>query len=409
MIKSVKSRGFIINLILIIFLLLPLLVGAVSDDDLDLLQDEIKLKQNQITELKKQKEQYEQSLTQTRQQISTLNGQISNLDNVMAKLSLEVQTLNLEKEEVDLQVMNLNYQIEANTEDVVDYQDQISGILRLLNRTNYHSNFISIISQNDSIGTFFESLNQLNRITSNLKAKLNELLDKQNELSRQQNLLLQKKDQLEELNIKLAQNIEKMDNEKVYKSNLLYVTRGEESEFQTLINQLKAEQDAIDNEIYSLEIEARKKLYEANGEDFLSSESGFIWPVPSRKVTATFHDPDYPYRHIFEHNAIDIRASQGTPIRAAASGYVSQARVCYSSSCYSYIMVMHSGGFTTVYGHISKIGVNIDQFVAKGDIIGYSGGTPGTIGAGPFVTGPHLHFELRKNGIPVNPLSYLPH
>ena len=409
MIKSVKSRGFIINLILIIFLLLPLLVGAVSDDDLDLLQDEIKLKQNQITELKKQKEQYEQSLTQTRQQISTLNGQISNLDNVMAKLSLEVQTLNLEKEEVDLQVMNLNYQIEANTEDVVDYQDQISGILRLLNRTNYHSNFISIISQNDSIGTFFESLNQLNRITSNLKAKLNELLDKQNELSRQQNLLLQKKDQLEELNIKLAQNIEKMDNEKVYKSNLLYVTRGEESEFQTLINQLKAEQDAIDNEIYSLEIEARKKLYEANGEDFLSSESGFIWPVPSRKVTATFHDPDYPYRHIFEHPAIDIGSTpQRTPVRAVKSGYVAKVRNTGNSSGYNYIMLVHNEGLSTVYGHLNSMIVAEDTFVVQGEIIGYSGGMPGTAGAGNLTTGPHLHLEFRKNGIPVNPLSYLP-
>jgi len=111
-------------------------------------------------------------------------------------------------------------------------------------------------------------------------------------------------------------------------------------------------------------------------------------------------------RILGEHPAIDIRAKQGTPVKAPAPGYVIKVKDGGATG-YSYIMIMHTNDIATVYGHVSKISVSEDQYISEGDIIGYSGGTPGTHGAGPFTTGPHLHFEVRVSGIPVNPLEYL--
>ena len=176
-----------------------------------------------------------------------------------------------------------------------------------------------------------------------------------------------------------------------------------------LLGNLKSQYQKIENEISSIEREVRKKLEAAKKipKSEMKENGPFAWPVGSRYITATFHDPSYPYRHVFEHSGLDLRASQGTPIKAVASGYVAQAKKCSLASCYSYVLIVHDGTVSSLYGHMSKISVAVDQFVARGDVIGYSGGTPGTVGAGPFVTGAHLHFEIRENGIPVNPLKYL--
>jgi murein DD-endopeptidase MepM/ murein hydrolase activator NlpD len=413
--KSFKNRGYkaVLRLIVISLFFVSLnaqaVTIAVSTEELTGLQDDIKVKQKQIEQLNKQKEIYEQSLTKSRQEISSLNSQIADIDQVSAKLSIELQTIALEQESVGLQVREINLILEQTGEEISTQESRIGNLLRTLNSNSHQSKLSKFISTNGSIGDFFTYINELNKIHSGLQGELEKVVDKKTELNRQQNLLIQKKDQLDDLNNRLESNREKLDSEKSVKDDLLSSTKGEESKYANLVAKLKAEQQAINNEIYSLEIEARKRLFELKGEEFLASEKGYIWPIPSRRVTATFHDPDYPYRHIFEHPAIDIGSTpQGTPIRAVKSGYVAKVRDTGNSGGYNYIMLVHNEGISSVYGHMSRMIITEDTFVVQGEIIGYSGGMPGTVGAGALTSGPHLHLEIRQNGIPVNPLNYLP-
>lgn len=142
------------------------------------------------------------------------------------------------------------------------------------------------------------------------------------------------------------------------------------------------------------------------GETEAGSIVGMTWPVePKLGLSAIFHDPSYEQRFGFPHDAIDIPVPQGTVVRAAAGGTVKD--VVDHGLGFSYITIKHAGGVSTLYGHINKFLVQSGQVVRAGDPIGLSGGRPGTLGAG-LSTGPHLHFGVYKNGVAVDPESYLP-
>lgn len=131
-----------------------------------------------------------------------------------------------------------------------------------------------------------------------------------------------------------------------------------------------------------------------------------LWPVEVKLgISAYFHDKAYEQRFKMQHNAVDIPVPQGTLIAAAAGGIVKD--VADHGLGFNYITIEHPGGYATLYGHLTKFTVKPGDHVIAGDPIGYSGGRPGTPGAG-FSTGPHLHFGVYINGAAVDPLPFLP-
>ncbi|MGC9125372.1 MAG: peptidoglycan DD-metalloendopeptidase family protein [Caldisericaceae bacterium] len=100
------------------------------------------------------------------------------------------------------------------------------------------------------------------------------------------------------------------------------------------------------------------------------------------------------------HTGIDIVAYYGAPIRAAADGTVEDAG--WNSGGYGiWVKMYHRDEIETIYGHLSQVIVKAGDKVKKGQVIGYEGATGEA-------TGPHLHFEIRESGTPVDPLTYLP-
>ena len=126
--------------------------------------------------------------------------------------------------------------------------------------------------------------------------------------------------------------------------------------------------------------------------DTTPSSSGLIWPVNGPVVSP------FGYRWGRLHAGIDIAVPYGTPIHAAAAGIVAIAG--WVSGYGNYTCINHGGGLSTCYAHQESMSVSVGQQVAQGQVIGLTDCTGHCLG-------PHLHFEVRINGVPVDPLGYL--
>jgi murein DD-endopeptidase MepM/ murein hydrolase activator NlpD len=169
---------------------------------------------------------------------------------------------------------------------------------------------------------------------------------------------------------------------------------------QQVLAQVQGTQQELEGEIGDLEGQIQAQLQAAQssvpaqpaGPIQGESSSGFIWPVNGPVVSP------FGMRWGQLHAGIDIAVPAGTPIRAAASGTVVLA--AYTDGYGNYTCIDHGGGISTCYAHQSSFAVSSGQSVGQGQVIG-------SVGCTGHCFGDHLHFEVRVNGSPVDPLGYL--
>ena len=134
----------------------------------------------------------------------------------------------------------------------------------------------------------------------------------------------------------------------------------------------------------------------ANVDQPVASSSGLGWPTAGR-ITSTFGYRIHPiFRFRRFHSGVDFGARWGTPILAAADGQVVGAG--WAGGYGRQVRIAHGGGVQTSYSHMSQIAASPGSFVRQGQVIGY-------VGSSGFSTGPHLHYEVLRAGVKVNPLA----
>ena len=171
------------------------------------------------------------------------------------------------------------------------------------------------------------------------------------------------------------------------KQSALASTREERHDLEGDLRALEKEQAAV-----LAKIQAAQNPSAPTAGPIRQGSGSMIWPV-----NGTLTSP-FGYRWGRLHAGIDIAAPEGTPIRAADSGRV--ILLGWTGGYGNYTCISHSSSISTCYGHQSRYGTSMGASVSKGQVIGYVGNTGHSFGA-------HLHFEVRINGNPVDPMGYL--
>lgn len=128
----------------------------------------------------------------------------------------------------------------------------------------------------------------------------------------------------------------------------------------------------------------------------------FINPVPGAEVSSGFGERLHPRtKELMFHNGVDLAAATGTPVLAAGNGMVIKAIADSPDEAFGfYVIVAHKNGYETLYSSLNRVLVTEGEEIRQGDVIGHIGQTGQSVG-------PHLHFEIRKDGTPVDPGNFI--
>lgn len=370
-----RSR-LVIVIAVVTALFLCMETAMVSAASLSQIRNDIKNKQNELSKSKSQEKNLSQQILELEKQINTKQADITKLENAIADAEVQIKVLEKElaeaEEKVETQTTNLNARLRNM------YKNGSVGFVDVLLDSGSFSEFLTNLSLVEKVYTSDKDLlDELQRVYDEIDKKKQEIETAKTELTESKALAEEEKTSLE------------ADKAAIDKKKAAVAADVDETE--RMLDELEREADRLNNEI----------KHEGSSSSNSSYTGGVMaWPAPSyTRVSSKFGWRTHPVtgRRKF-HSGVDLAAPYGTAVVAANPGKVIKAG--YSGGYGNRIVVDHGGGITTTYAHNSKLLVGVGTHVSRGQRIA-------NIGSTGLSTGNHLHFEVRLNGNPVNPMNYI--
>lgn len=358
-----------------------------------------------LQEAQDEKAQLEKALKEAQSTIEDLRDSKGDIES-------KVTELNQQLIDISARITDLENQLTAKSEDIQETKDELAGAkereaqqyadmkVRIqFMYENGQTSYLEALLSSRNISEFLNSADYIAQIQSYDRQKLTEYQDTVESIVNLEAQLEQEYTDLEALKSTVESN----------KATVAAMMRQKESELADISGDIEDAQS--DADYYAAEIQAQEELIAAikraeaekaaaGVEEHPYTGGAFRWPCPSStRVTSDYGTRVSPMSGASSnHKGIDIGASTGADIIAAADGTVTAAS--YSSAAGNYVMIDHGGGLYTVYMHASSLLVSPGQTVSAGDVIAKVGSTG-------ISTGSHLHFGVSLNGSYVSPWSYL--
>lgn len=385
--------------------------GALAKSSKSLTIEKNKKKQEQM-QIKNKINKEKSNISNTENEKKSVSTDIENLDAKIQVTSAKISTLESE-------IVRLNKDIAENQEKLEEAQVNLSentDALRMRLREMYkrgNVNYLEVILNSKDI----EELLRNNEIISSIARADRELIEF---IQEQIDTIKETEERLQIDKAKVSASKAAVENERQSyqaavdaKNNYMKVLESNLDLYKAEFEKAQSNWDALDSEIARLqkEITAQKKAEEAAARratrvhSNITVSSGprngqsYTWPLPGHySISSPFGYRVHPilgYSRL--HSGVDIPAPSGTPIVAAKSGTVIMSQLM---SGYGNVVMVDHGDTVTVYAHCSALNVGVGESVKAGDVVAFVGSTG-------LSTGAHLHFEVRVNGSPVNPLGYV--
>lgn len=355
--------------------------------------------------------------------VNALKDQLSSVTTKKKNAKKELASIQSQKSSILAEIEKLDAAIEAAAEEIEVQQQlitELEGLIeikelelaesqhkeetqyaKLKDRVRFmHENgsmsYLSILLSSDDFADFlsrYEIVSQISKYDKNLFEELKALKE---QIAEQKASL--EADHADAVAIKASMDENKRNLEVQFNERNAQMKKVEEAEAEA-----KAQYAEIAQEEDKITAAVQKAVRELAAQSSSTYVGGnMMWPLPAANnvITCKYGMRTHPITGVYKlHTGIDLRASTGTKIYAANAGTVIKAT--YSSAYGYYVVVDHGGGTSTLYAHMSKMAVKNGQKVSQGTVLGYVGSTG-------YSTGPHLHFEVIKNGNYVNPVTMYP-
>ena len=312
------------------------------------------------------------------------------IDNEISQLQIKIDNINskinISNEKIAAKEVELQ---KAQDESAKQYDSYCSRAKMLIERGSL--TYLEILLKSESFSDLLTRLSIVKQIAKYDNNKLKELKKIEEQIAAVKKELEDEKGVLVDLK---SQNDSQMASLKTKQSESQKLINSITSD----INQYKAALAAQEKAEAAAREEIRR-LTATTSQNRAFVGGTFAWPSVSSYITSPYGTRVHPVtKTVKTHTGIDIGASHGTNIYAAASGTVLVSG--WNSGGYgNYVVIDHGGGVTTLYAHCSALLVSSGQSVTKGQVIA-------KIGSTGMSTGPHLHFEVLKNGSHTNPMAY---
>ena len=328
-------------------------------------------------------------LEQYNTKIVSLNTEITNAQSEIDKKQAEINELNGKIDEMQAKIDDRKSGMSKRLRTM--YKNGSVGFIDIILDSRNFSELLSNLSMLQKIYKSDRStLNSLEKISKELNNTKKELNAAQQAMASSQSELKNKKGELDKVSAQLESKAAKID------ENLAIFNQQAES----LSSQIAAELAAQQQQVPVDNGGGSSGGGSSGGGTSYVGTGGMISPVSNYVVTSEFGNRVGLEQYGTFHGAIDLACPMNTPVVASDSGRVMNLTGWYQQGYGWGVFIDHGNGIVTAYGHNSALVVSPGQYVQKGQIIAYSGMTG-------WATGPHVHFEVRENGVLVNPRKYV--